>query len=63
MPPTQSALGREPHGLRRQIGCVIQQIGQFPHLNAADNIATVRRLPARRRHIVLTLIAVSRETP
>jgi ABC-type proline/glycine betaine transport system ATPase subunit len=63
MPPTQSALGREPHGLRRQIGCVIEQMGQFPHLNAVDNIATVRRLAALRRHILLTLIAVSRETP
>jgi ABC-type proline/glycine betaine transport system ATPase subunit len=63
MRPTQSVLGREPHELRRQIVCVIQQIGRFPHLNAADNIATVRRLLALRWHIVLTLIAVSRETP
>ena len=40
----ESVLGREPHELRRQIGYVIQQIGLFPHLNVADNIATVPRL-------------------
>jgi osmoprotectant transport system ATP-binding protein len=40
----QSVLGLEPHELRRHIGYVIQQIGLFPHLNVADNIATVPRL-------------------
>jgi osmoprotectant transport system ATP-binding protein len=40
----ESVLGREPHQLRREIGYVIQQIGLFPHLNVADNIATVPRL-------------------
>jgi osmoprotectant transport system ATP-binding protein len=39
-----SVLDREPHELRKQIGYVIQQIGLFPHLNVADNIATVPRL-------------------
>jgi osmoprotectant transport system ATP-binding protein len=40
----ESVLEREPHELRRQIGYVIQQIGLFPHLTVADNIATVPRL-------------------
>ena len=34
-------LDREPNELRREIGYVIQQIGLFPHLSVADNIATV----------------------
>ncbi len=33
-----------PVALRRAIGYVIQQVGLFPHLNIADNIATVPRL-------------------
>jgi osmoprotectant transport system ATP-binding protein len=33
-----------PDELRRRIGYVIQQIGLFPHLSIADNIATVPRL-------------------
>jgi osmoprotectant transport system ATP-binding protein len=40
----ESVLGREPDELRRQIGYVIQQIGLFPHLTVAENIATVPRL-------------------
>jgi osmoprotectant transport system ATP-binding protein len=39
-----SVLQREPTELRREIGYVIQQIGLFPHLSVADNIATVPRL-------------------
>jgi osmoprotectant transport system ATP-binding protein len=35
---------RPPAELRRHIGYVIQQIGLFPHLSIADNIATVPRL-------------------
>jgi osmoprotectant transport system ATP-binding protein len=35
---------RKPAELRREIGYVIQQIGLFPHLTIADNIATVPRL-------------------
>ncbi len=33
-----------PDKLRRRIGYVIQQIGLFPHLTIADNIATVPKL-------------------
>ena len=41
--------------LRREIGYVIQQVGLFPHLTVAENIATVPRLlgwdgPNRRPH-------------
>src|SRR5437868_13779770 len=34
----------EPTELRRGIGYVIQQVGLFPHMNVAQNIATVPRL-------------------
>jgi len=34
----------DPVELRRSIGYVIQQIGLFPHMTIADNIATVPRL-------------------
>jgi osmoprotectant transport system ATP-binding protein len=40
----RSVLDRQPYELRREIGYVIQQIGLFPHLTVADNIATVPRL-------------------
>jgi osmoprotectant transport system ATP-binding protein len=40
----RSVLKREPNELRREIGYVIQQVGLFPHLDVADNIATVPRL-------------------
>ncbi len=33
-----------PDELRRRIGYVIQQVGLFPHLTIADNVATVPRL-------------------
>ena len=35
---------RRPAELRREIGYVIQQVGLFPHMSVADNIATVPRL-------------------
>ena len=35
---------RNPAELRREIGYAIQQIGLFPHLSVADNIATVPKL-------------------
>jgi osmoprotectant transport system ATP-binding protein len=35
---------RKPAELRREIGYAIQQIGLFPHLTIADNIATVPKL-------------------
>ncbi|MGI8386880.1 ABC transporter ATP-binding protein [Robertmurraya sp. P23] len=34
----------DPVMLRREIGYVIQQVGLFPHLTIADNIATVPKL-------------------
>ena len=34
----------DPVELRRRIGYVIQQVGLFPHLNVAENVATVPRL-------------------
>src|SRR5947207_3972299 len=34
----------DPIELRRSIGYVIQQVGLFPHMTIADNIATVPRL-------------------
>ena len=40
----RSVLERDPRELRREIGYVIQQIGLFPHLTVAENIATVPRL-------------------
>jgi osmoprotectant transport system ATP-binding protein len=59
----RTVLDREPNELRREIGYVIQQIGLFPHLNVADNIATVPRLLGwdkerikRRVHELLVLI-------
>jgi osmoprotectant transport system ATP-binding protein len=35
---------QDPDQLRRRIGYVIQQIGLFPHMTIADNIATVPRM-------------------
>jgi osmoprotectant transport system ATP-binding protein len=40
----ESVLKRDPVELRRDIGYVIQQIGLFPHLTIAENIATVPKL-------------------
>ncbi|HEU4970253.1 ABC transporter ATP-binding protein [Sphingomonas sp.] len=37
----------EPHALRRRIGYVFQNIGLFPHLSAAENIAIGLRLERR----------------
>lgn len=34
----------DPVSLRRQIGYVVQQIGLFPHMTIAENIATVPKL-------------------
>jgi osmoprotectant transport system ATP-binding protein len=48
--------------LRRRIGYVIQQVGLFPHLTVADNVAVVPRLlgwkPARIRERVEELLAL-----
>lgn len=40
----QDVLSLSPHDLRRHIGYVIQQIGLFPHMTIADNVATVPHL-------------------
>jgi osmoprotectant transport system ATP-binding protein len=40
----RSVRERRPAELRRGIGYVIQQVGLFPHLSVADNVATVPRL-------------------
>jgi osmoprotectant transport system ATP-binding protein len=40
----RSVRDRTPYELRRDIGYAIQQIGLFPHLTIADNIATVPKL-------------------
>ncbi len=40
----QSVRSLEPVELRRRIGYVIQQVGLFPHMTIAGNIATVPRL-------------------
>jgi osmoprotectant transport system ATP-binding protein len=40
----RSVRERKPAELRRDIGYAIQQIGLFPHLTIADNIATVPKL-------------------
>src|SRR6476646_5627774 len=40
----RSVLDRPADELRREIGYVIQQIGLFPHLTIADNVAAVPRL-------------------
>ena len=40
----ESVKTRSPADLRRHTGYTIQQIGLFPHLSVADNVATVPRL-------------------
>ena len=40
----EDVTGVNPDQLRRRIGYVIQQIGLFPHMTIADNIATVPRM-------------------
>lgn len=40
----------DPVQLRRHIGYVIQNVGLFPHMNIADNIATVPRLLGWTKH-------------
>jgi len=40
----QSVTRRRPAELRREIGYAIQQVGLFPHMTVAGNIATVPRL-------------------
>jgi osmoprotectant transport system ATP-binding protein len=40
----RSVTARRPSELRREIGYAIQQVGLFPHMTVAGNIATVPRL-------------------
>jgi osmoprotectant transport system ATP-binding protein len=65
----RSVQERDPADLRREIGYAIQQIGLFPHLTVAENIATVPRLlgwdKARigaRVDELLELVSLDRET-
>ena len=44
LPPGRGRDEGQPDKLRRRIGYVIQQIGLFPHMTIADNIATVPRM-------------------
>lgn len=50
----------DPQALRRSIGYVIQQVGLFPHMTIAENVATVPRLlghdPAQTRRRVAELL-------
>src|SRR3546814_2140023 len=40
----------EPHRLRRRIGYIFQNIGLFPHMTVAENIAIGLRLDGERRN-------------
>jgi osmoprotectant transport system ATP-binding protein len=40
----RNVAAEDPFSLRRGIGYVIQQVGLLPHMNVADNVATVPRL-------------------
>jgi osmoprotectant transport system ATP-binding protein len=40
----EDVTGADPVRLRRRIGYVIQQVGLFPHMTVAQNVATVPRL-------------------
>jgi osmoprotectant transport system ATP-binding protein len=46
----RSVTERRPAELRREIGYAIQQIGLFPHMTVAGNIATVPRLVGWDKH-------------
>lgn len=64
----EDARGVAPHILRRRIGYVFQEVGLFPHLTVAENIAITPKLlgwdPVRiaaRVDTLLDLIALPRE--
>jgi osmoprotectant transport system ATP-binding protein len=40
----EAALASDPHQLRRRIGYVFQEVGLFPHLSVAENIAITPKL-------------------
>jgi osmoprotectant transport system ATP-binding protein len=65
----RSVTERRPAELRREIGYAIQQVGLFPHMTVAANIATVPRLLgwdkqriAGRVDELLELVSLERET-
>jgi osmoprotectant transport system ATP-binding protein len=58
----------EPIRLRRRVGYVLQEVGLFPHMTVADNVAVVPRLErwstsdvARRVHELLELVGLPAE--
>src|SRR4249919_1587724 len=64
----QDVAAAEPHLLRRKIGYVFQEIGLFPHLSVAENIAITPKLlgwdPARiagRVDTLLELVALPKD--
>ena len=48
---------QDPSALRRSIGYVIQQVGLFPHLTVAENVATVPRLLGWERRRIRARVA------
>src|SRR5207248_11740945 len=61
----QDVTRADPVELRRRIGYVIQQVGLFPHMTIAENVATVPRLlgwpaarVARRVEEMLSLVGL-----
>ncbi len=59
----------EPIALRRSVGYVLQDVGLFPHMSVADNVAVVPRLEgwsadriASRVHELLELVGLPAET-
>jgi osmoprotectant transport system ATP-binding protein len=65
----RSVTERRPAELRREIGYAIQQVGLFPHMTVAGNIATVPRLLgwerpriAKRVDELLELVSLERDT-
>ncbi|MFC6749590.1 ABC transporter ATP-binding protein [Deinococcus aquaticus] len=65
----QDTRALKPEALRRGIGYVIQQVGLFPHLNVAQNVATVpdllgrdRRATAARVDELLDLVGLDPDT-
>lgn len=64
----QNVAAAAPHVLRRRIGYVFQEVGLFPHLTVAENIAVTPRLlgwdkvrRAQRAAELLDLVALPRE--
>ncbi len=53
----RSVLERNPTELRREIGYVIQQIGLFPHLTIAENVATVPKLLGWQKSSISTRVS------